>query len=155
MDEETKYVQFLRTKVIGNVLFKALSFYCYVSTNYVVESCEGCDTNKGGREYVRVAYYTFEYDDEEFEVSEFDALLRDDCPPELQMDVEAARNAHRLDDTEDMFKAVKELTGHDMTKDWYGQTSYTVNDVLGCNKIGGYGGKPISGEKDPDKDKIK
>lgn len=141
-NKETRYVQFIDNTVIDDSLFKKMSFYCHVKTETKVVLCKTCteENDKKIKEF-----YTFLHDDKEYEVSEDDAFLRDDCPGGMFMNIDDHRFAHKIDQTKDMFKMVKEVSGHDIKAMWGEDEAYTANDKLGVKK-GGYGGTPIPGK---------
>lgn len=136
---KNRYVQFIDNTVIDGTLFRKMSFYCHVKTETKAIPCTE------DNEYKTKEFYTFIHSDKEYEVNEDNAFLRDDCPGEMFMNIDDHRFAYKIDETKDMFKAVKELTGHDIKACWGEEEAYTANDKLGVKK-GGYGGTPIPGE---------
>lgn len=151
------YVQFLSNVKLTSLdgeftkFFTELSFYCHIQTSKVLEdvSEEGEDPH-----FLNIEYYHFVVDNSEFMVSEKDAIIRFnyDCPGEKCMDINKSRWEKNLDQTTHYRDAVKKLTGHTINKPT--PEAWDINDVLGVKK-GGYGGKPIPGEINPDQDKIK
>jgi hypothetical protein len=124
---ESKHIQFLFTKTIDGVLFKERSFYCLdkISQKIVIED---------GR-YVKKEEYTFtvniEGEDKLFTVTEDYAVIIDACPIDSLKDIKQYLYERDHDTTKDVFKAVKEATGHDMTDGWYGQEAWTAEDLMG------------------------
>jgi len=138
-----KYVQFIFDITIDGILFTRMSFYCHVSTSLKIVDCNSCDREN---EYKQKEFYilkrTIEGEEVLFEVSEDNAFITTDCPNEMYMDIDKHIENRRLDNTADVFKAVKKATGHDMTVGWFGQEAWSINDVMGI-KHGRYGGTPI------------